>query len=126
MYELLQRKLDKTRWELEWEANYENIEWSRVYKVLKNKLADRKALDTQWKSLTYGLCTEEKQKKMRLSNGMCKLCTIEIETVEHMFYECELVGKVWAVLDKATNATWKVNCDRLKLVIFCQVEITIV
>ena len=62
---------------------------------------------------------------MRLSNGMCKLCTIEVETIEHMFYECELVEKVWAILAKVTNEIWKVNCDSLRYVIFSQTELKI-
>ncbi len=82
-----------------------------------NKMIERKAGDMHWKSLTYGLCTEEKQKKMRLSDGFCKLCTVDIESIEHLFYECELVERIWPIISKLTMAIWSVNCAHLKDVI---------
>ncbi len=83
-------------------------------------------IDWQWKSFNYGICTEDKQKKMRLSDGFSKLCAIEIETIQHLFYDCELVEKVWAMISNITKKIWNVNCDSLKSVVLGQIQDEIV
>ncbi len=119
VYSRLQNKKVKTRWEAEWEEKFGDTNWKTVYDKVSNKLIERKVGDMQWKSINYGLCTEQKQKKMRLSDGFCKLCTVDEETVEHMFYECDLVDRVWVEIDRVIKEVWKVNCVRLKDIIFC-------
>ena len=122
VYNLINIRHGKTRWQTEWEGHFGQIQWKKVYNIRQNKLIERKVLDMQWKSLNYGLCTEEKQKKMRLSDGFCKLCSIEVETIEHLFYECELVENIWAIISDITTEIWNEKADSLKSVIFGQIQ----
>ena len=112
----------KSRWETEWEEHYGPMDWKEVYKVLNNRLIDRKAIDIQWLSLQNGLYTESKLQRMNLSDGFCKYCTVEKETCEHLFYDCELIGKVWEQLGMMTIETWSINCNKEMTVIFGQTD----
>ncbi len=122
VYLLIHQKKEKTRWEKQWEDMYGSQDWNRIYKSLKNKLADRKSIDTHWKSLTFGLNTEEKLKKMKLSNGMCTSCTVEIENVEHLFYGCEILDRTWISINKLCQTIWKVNINNDKMIILSNCE----
>ena len=126
MYTILQHEENyvrvKTRWELEWENKYGHINWNEVYQVLKNKLPDRKAVDIHWLMLQCGLYTEAKLQKINLSDGLCKYCTVDIETSEHLFYECELVERTWEVIGQMIEKTWNTNCNTDRFVIFAQTE----
>ncbi len=119
VYNVLNRKKAKTRWEAEWEAQYGEQEWVRIYKGASNKLVERKCIDLHWKSLTYGLNTEEKLKKMKLSNGKCSLCTIEIENTEHLFFGCELISSIWAFFSTTCQQIWNIALNEEIILLLC-------
>ena len=118
MYETLQKEGDKTRWQISWEDKYGALQWDKINSSMKNKLSDRKCIDVHWKSLNFGLNTEEKLAKMKLSNGKCMSCTIEEETVEHLFHECELIERTWSVINEICHNIWDTNIDDIMSVIF--------
>ncbi len=122
IYNILQGKKEKTRWEAQWEEQYGYQEWKVIHKSYRNKLAERKAIDMHWKAINYGLNTEEKLEKMKLSNGYCVFCSIEKETVEHLFFECELVERTWEVIDKMCKQIWNVNIVSARNVMFADIE----
>ena len=117
IYELLKPKKQKTRWETDWEDKYGEQQWNLIYPVLRNKLADRRSIEIHWKGLNFGLNTDEKLKKMRMSNGLCSLCNIETETIEHLFYECELVDRTWAVIQQICQKLWNNNINSASVII---------
>ncbi len=54
---------------------------------------------------------------MRISNGLCSLCNIETETIEHLFYECELVDRTWAVIQQICQKLWNNNINSASVII---------
>ncbi len=109
IYDMLQGKKKRSRWETEWEVKYGPQQWDTVYKANRNKLADRRAIDLHWKTMNYGLNTEEKLRKMKLSDGKCVSCQIETETVEHLFFECELIDRIWSIVNKISKQIWNID-----------------
>ncbi len=119
--EKLQMEKVKTRWEKQWEELYGNQQWEEIYKVLNNKVAERKCKDLQWKAFNFGLTTDEKLEKINLSNGKCKMCTIEKETIIHLFYDCELIDPIWSIYNKITKEIWNVDINNDKTVLFANI-----
>jgi len=76
----------------------------------------------QWKAMNYGLNTEEKFEKMKLSNGNCVYCSIEKETVEHLFFYCELIERIWEVIDKMCQKIWNLKIISARNVMFANIE----
>ncbi len=114
VYSILQGKNRKNRWEIEWEEKVGEIQWDNIYMAMKNKLVDRRSKDVHWKSIVYGLTTDTKLSKMKRSNGLCIFCDIEMETVEHLFCDCELIEMTWATISKLCKELWNISCDSVK------------
>ena len=38
---------------------------------------------------------KKKLKTLKKSNGLCKICRKDIESVQHMFYQCGTIRKLW-------------------------------
>ena len=71
-----------------------------VFKEKKHVIYNRKSQDFHWKVLHRTVFTESKLKLMKKSNGICKLCNVENETICHLIYECSMINYVW---EKITN-----------------------
>ncbi len=124
IYERLNKKASKTRWEIQWEKQYGAQNWKTIYHATRNRLVERKCSDMNWKSLTYGLNTEEKLQKMKLSNGKCMLCTVETEDIEHLFYGCELIDRTWAFFNKLCQKIWNVALTEQNILLLVNRERT--
>ena len=79
---------------------------------------------------------------MRKSDGMCKLCNCQAETLKHLFLECSQLGNIWNMvqgllckaLDMDISVDYKTiilgkdikekNCDVINMSVFiCKWEI---
>ena len=65
-----------------------------------NKLLPRKCKDFNWKIFYGQVNTECRLRKMNFSDGVCKICGLCIENLEHMFLGCTDIGKVWKEVEK--------------------------
>ena len=55
----------------------------------------------QWKFIHNVVFTEQRLFLMGYSNGICILCSNNIETIRHLFFECSKIQHVWKVcIDK--------------------------
>ena len=69
-----------------------------VFSECKNILCDKKVLDFHWKIVHHAVYSEVRLKKMNKSNGKCKLCIEQDETLCHLFYDCKYIKPIWQQL----------------------------
>ena len=75
----------------------ENIDWDTwISANIANKITPRNCLDFSWKILHGLINTESKLKIMKLSNGICKMCTSNSsEDLMHLLNECKHARIIW-------------------------------
>ena len=71
-----------------------------VFSECKNILCDKKVLDFHWKIVHHAVYSEVRLKKMNKSNGKCKLCIEQDETLCHLFYDCKYIKPIWQQLQR--------------------------
>ena len=89
-----------------WMSKYpeENINFDKWFKVIHmGKLCQRKSLDFNWRIFHGHINTEIRLEKMRLSDGICKLCNIEKENVDHLLVQCKKSASVWHKIQQLVN-----------------------
>ena len=71
----------------------EYINWEKNWLNLSKMNINRKVKEFQWKCIHRIIYTENRLKIMHMSNGKCHLCDEinNIETLEHLFYQCNNV-----------------------------------
>ena len=73
-----------------------NIDWKNTFhNIFSSKVIPRKISDFNWKVFYGVIPVENRLKVMRSSNGICKLCDNSLETMQHMFLDCEKLGNIW-------------------------------
>ena len=97
-----------------WEEKFNLMEydWENCFSnVLFSKLLPRKIHDFNFKIIYGVLPTEKRLNKMKLSDGICKICDNEIENSEHLFFNCKKLENIWILLENMIN---KSNEDKIK------------
>ena len=67
------------------------------------KITPRKALDFNWRLFNFSVNFEKYLVKMRLSNGKCKCCLMEICDAFHLFIECKYFAVVRNIVINMLN-----------------------
>ena len=80
-----------------------NVELQGIFAECKNILCNKKVLDFHWKTLHHAVYSEVRLKQMNKSNGKCKLCHVQDETLCHLFYDCVHVKPVWQQMQVILN-----------------------
>ena len=75
---------------------HQDLNISDLFSEHKHFIYNRKSYEFHWKILHRNVFCETKLKKMNKSNGMCKLCNTNEETIIHLLYECDVINPVWA------------------------------
>ena len=72
------------------------LEWQSIFrKIFVHKLVDRKRIDFHWKVIHRAIYTEHRLQKMGQSNGLCKICNQNDETLCHLIFDCSHAKNVW-------------------------------
>ena len=80
----------------------------------------QKAFYHSWKCIHRAIYTESKLHKMNKSNGICKVCKTQRETICHLNYECNKVINVWTKIGKLISNVTKTKVELNKRNIFFQ------
>ena len=84
----------------------ENLDWKTIYKIPFVSTIDTKTRMFQFKILHGILFTNSTLFKMKLTpSPLCTFCCLEIESPEHIFYECAKVKDFWNDLIKWNKNT---------------------
>ena len=88
--------------------NLHDIDWDALFiQNLNNKLLPRKCKDFNWK-LFHGLVnTESRLKRMKYSDGLCRLCkTGEVENMDHLMMGCSYNLVIWKLLETVIHMSF--------------------
>ena len=73
-----------------------NTDWGALWtRIFLDRLMPRKICDFNWRVFYGVLPIENRLKSMRKSDGICKLCNCQAETLKHLFLECSKLGNIW-------------------------------
>ena len=59
--------------------------------LLNCQITLRKCVVFNWRILHGQVNTESCLAKMKFSNGICRLCNIDLENLDHLLFDCEHV-----------------------------------
>ncbi len=107
LYTLKCGTIKRSKQEVKWTNKYENIEWRRVYHPNEKIMCSKKVVEFHWKCINGAVTTGEKLKKMKLTDGLCKLCQGEEETLEHLLLDCDTTHNFW----RAVIQMIRTNCE---------------
>jgi len=95
------------------------IAWSRIFQMevnlkdiftgFKHLIHNRKGLNFHWKTLHRAIYSETRLQKMNKSDGKCKLCLTEDETICHLLVNCTIVKPIWNRLQNVLHDVTKHN-----------------
>ena len=81
------------------------IDWSTLWaRIFLDRLIPRNICDFNWRGFYGVLPVENKLKSMRKSDGMCKICNCQAETLKHLFLECNKLGSIWNMVQQLLRA----------------------
>ena len=95
---LAQSKSVNNKSMLYWKEKFRDVNrdcgalWTRIY---FDRLMPWKICDFNWRVFYGVLPIENRLKSMRKSDGICKLCKCQAETLKHLFLECSKLGNIW-------------------------------
>ena len=84
-------------------ANLSSLQWSRVWERVASPMLEPMARQVVWRAVNNILPTRQRQSRLGLKDGaglvisaLCDRCGQRaIDSVEHMFSECELIREPW-------------------------------
>lgn len=81
---------------IKWNNHYLNLNWPKIYQVCHKTTTDTKLRWFQLR-LLYRILPTNRFLNVRgiIDNENCKLCRNNVETIEHMFYDCPFVLIFW-------------------------------
>lgn len=87
----------------------ENMTTINIFSHFRHFIHERKSIEFHWKVLQRAIYSEEKLKIMGKSNGLCKICNVENETLCHLLFECRIVKPVWKKMQNLLCSITDVN-----------------
>ena len=82
--------------------------WQSIFGILTNikevfiKMPicyERKSTNLHWNILHNAIFSEKRLQIMNKSDGICKICKTESETLTHLFYECTYIQPIWLYVE---------------------------
>lgn len=83
-----------------WETILETeISWKEIFKILDKTFQGNKQKQLHWKIIHRAIYSETKLAGMGKSNGICKLCNLELEDITHLFFRCRNIKNIWGDIE---------------------------
>ncbi|KAL3701598.1 hypothetical protein R1sor_019620 [Riccia sorocarpa] len=89
-----------------WPTEQYGLSWERRWKTLWSKDGSFRIKTWIWRMFRRAFFTGERASKMRVSEGTCCSCNIEVETTGHIFWSCREAKQVW---DKLRQSAFHLN-----------------
>ena len=84
------------------------ISWDMWYKNnFINKLLPRRCKDFNWRVFYGQVNTERRLLKMKMSDGICKICGSTFENLEHILIACQDLQVIWSTIEGIINKSFK-------------------
>ena len=85
----------ETKWQVKLQDNAMN--WKSIWNNVFDSYCFNSCKEFQWKFIHNVVFTEQRLFLMGYSNGICNLCSNNIETIRHLFFECSKIQHLWKV-----------------------------
>ena len=93
------KKKDKLPCEQRWERIFgKELPWRNIWRLIRLSKASPLAKQLHFKILHNTIFTENKLWIMKCSDGICRCCKEDTETIEHLFWACPNAFKVWEII----------------------------
>ena len=124
-YQLKSKPITAIKSEIKWNNIFENqvLEWNKIYTNVISATIDIKLRAFQYKFLHRVTPTNKLLFKQKLTDSnLCNFCSMHIETLQHLFWECMTVQTFWTNLkNKCNNLNINIKID-LKSICFGEVN----
>ena len=87
----------KVYWENK--LNIDELDWMMICEVLNDTFIDRRIVEFQWKCLYGAINTEKRLQKWGKSNGYCKMCLTNHESLDHIMYQCSITKNLLKIIE---------------------------
>lgn len=81
-----------------WRVNLTAEQWVSIWKRLCSSLTLHKDWILIWQVLNHGFFHNKRARTWGMNDGICPCCHNQVETIEHMFFECRFVRRRWATI----------------------------
>lgn len=86
--------------EQKWNSEFENLDWKSIYITPFKSTIESKLRVFQYKYVTRILPTNKFLHQIHLvDSSLCDFCTMQVETLRHIFWECPHIQHFWSHLD---------------------------
>ena len=90
--------------EKKWETEFEVVNWKKVYTLPIKSTIDSRLRNFQYKYLLRIIPTNKSLYKFKLvDSNLCDFCIMNIDSLKHMFWECNHVQHFWNQLQTFLN-----------------------
>lgn len=96
-------ELEITKSQQKWNDTFpnEDLNWKNIYITVHKSTNDVKLKNFQYKFLMRILPTNQFLAKCQLaSSTLCDFCNMELETIDHLFWECIYVQELWSSVSR--------------------------
>ena len=107
-YQSNNEKLNEITSQEKWASYFEteNLKWDTIYSNVFTSTIDTKLRNFQYKYLFRIIPTNKRLFTQNIANSnLCDFCNMDIETVQHLFWECNKVQIFWNNFHKFINNT---------------------
>ena len=124
-HQLKSKPLDTIKSEIKWNSLFENqdLDWNKIYTNVISATIDIKLRAFQYKFLHRITPTNKLLFKQNLTNSnLCDFCSMHIETLQHLYWDCMTVQTFWTNLkNKCNHLNIRIAID-LKSICFGEVN----
>lgn len=93
-YQSISEQLDDISSQVKWASYFENetLKWNTIYSNVFASTIDTKLRNFQYKYLFRIIPTNKRLFTQNIANSnLCDFCNMDIETIQHLFWECNIV-----------------------------------
>ena len=90
------KKIEDTKWNIDLGLEICHTTWKNIYRSCFFTIRDNTYIWLQYRIIKRILGTNHYLKKTKISDSnVCRICHGEIETLVHLFWDCDMVSELW-------------------------------
>ena len=84
------------KWSSSLGEQFSEEEWSQLFKISYKATLECRLQSIQYLMLHRAIVTNDSLYKWRIIEyNSCEMCNREVETIEHLYWECEQINRLW-------------------------------
>ena len=90
--------IEKPKPQTKWEAVFpeKNLNWKEIYSKVFDTCKDNKLQNFQYNFTYRNIATNKYLLKCKYAeSSLCTFCNMAVESIDHLFWECDLIQHFW-------------------------------